>query len=62
MASDALGDVLGEVADALEIVGDVDRGHDLAQILRHRLAAGDHADRLLLDLALRAVDLAVADR
>ena len=56
---DALGGVLGEIADPLEVVGDVDRRHDLAEILSHRLAAGDGEDRLLLDLALHDVDLAV---
>ena len=37
----ALGDVLGEVADALEIAGDADGRHDLAQVDRHRLAPRD---------------------
>ena len=53
-ATDALGDVLGEVADALEIVGDAQRADDLAQVDRHRLAARDGQDRLLLDLAAAA--------
>ena len=55
----ALGDVLGEVADALEIVGDAQRAHDLAQVDRHRLAARDGQDRALLDLALQGVDRGV---
>ena len=52
----ALGDVLGEVADPLEVAGDADRADDLAQIDRHRLAARDGQDRLLLDLALQRVE------
>ena len=60
MASDALGDVLGQVADALQVAGDAQRGHDVAQVVGHRLAARDHGDHLLLDLALELVDLAVA--
>ena len=55
---DALGDVLGEIADPLEIVGDAQRADDLAQVDRHRLAARDGEDRLFLDLALERVDLA----
>ncbi len=49
----ALGDVLGEVADALEVAGDADRRDDLAQVDRHRLAPRDGQDRVLLDLALQ---------
>ena len=52
----ALGDVLGEIADALEIVRDAQRADDLAQIDRHRLAPRDGEDRPLLDLALQRVD------
>ena len=52
----ALGDVLGEVADALEIVRDAQRADDLAQVDRHRLAPRDGEDRALLDLALQIVD------
>ena len=55
----ALGDVLGEVADPLEVAGDADRADDLAQIDRHRLAPGDGEDRLLLDLALQRVEARV---
>ena len=36
------------------------RADDLAQIVRHRLAAGDGEDRLLLDLALQRVELLIA--
>ena len=58
----ALGDVLGEIADALEIVGEPQRADDLAQIDRHRLAAGDGEDRLFLDLALQRIDVGVGLR
>ena len=37
----ALGDVLAEIADPLEIGRYADRADDLAQIVRHRLALGD---------------------
>ena len=56
---DALGDVLAEVADALEVGGDADRADHLAQIVGHRLALGDEEDRLVVDLALRLVEEAV---
>ena len=56
----ALGDVLGKVADALEVARDAKRGHDVAKVVRHRLTAGDHGDDLILDLALERVDLLVA--
>ncbi len=55
----ALGDVLGEIADPLEVVGDAERADDVAQVDRHRLAPRDGEDRLLLDLALQEVDLGV---
>ena len=55
----ALGDVLGEIADALEVVGDAQRADDLAQVDRHRLAAGDGEHGLVLDLTLQRVDLGV---
>ena len=60
VSSGALADVLGEIADALEVVGDAQRAHDLAQIDRHRLAARDGEHRLVLDLALQGVDAGVA--
>ena len=50
---DALGDVLGKVADALQIVRHAQRADDLAQVDRHRLAPRDGEDRALLDLALQ---------
>ena len=56
----ALGDVLGEIADPFEIVGNAQRADDLAQIDRHRLAARNGEDHLFLDLALKRIDLRVA--
>ncbi len=53
---DALGGVLAEVADALEIGGDADRTHDLAKVGGHRLAAGDGDDRLVADLAFGVIE------
>ena len=52
----ALGDVLGEVADPLEIAGDADGADQLAQIDRHRLAPRDGHHREILDLALQRVE------
>ena len=49
----ALGDVLGEIADALQIVRDADRRDDLAQVDGERLTPRDRQDSLLLDLALK---------
>ncbi len=56
---DALADVLGKVADALEVDGHPHGADDLAQIHRHRLAAGDGQHRALLDDMLQPVDLEV---
>ncbi len=56
----ALGDVLGEVADALEITGDLQHGHDVAQVGRHRLPLGDERDGRFLQLALERVDGPIA--
>ena len=53
---DALGDVLAEIADTFEIGRDADGADDLAQVLGHRLAAGDDEDRLVVDLALGLVE------
>src|SRR5436190_11551501 len=39
--NDALGDVLGQIADALQIAGDADGRHDLAQVDGHGLARGN---------------------
>jgi hypothetical protein len=43
--ADALGDVLGEIADALEVGRHADRADHGAQVLRHGLALGDQRDR-----------------
>ena len=50
----ALGDVLGQIPDPLEIARDPNGADDLAQVVRHRLPARDRQRRLLLDLALQA--------
>src|SRR5690606_12206949 len=52
-------DGLGHVADALEIVGDVNRGDDGPQVAGHRLAAGDHGYGGVVDTALHLVDALV---
>ena len=54
-----LGDVLGQIADPLQIAGDADRADDFAQVDRHRLPAGDGQNRLLLDLALQRVEAGI---
>ncbi len=56
----ALGDVLGEVPNPFEIAGNADRGDDLAEIHRHRLAARDGQYRLFLDIPLQQVEARVA--
>ena len=56
----ALGDILGEIADPFEIGADLEHGHDVPQIVGHRLPLRDHDDRALLQLTLEPVDLAVA--
>ena len=57
---DPLRGVLGEIADAFEIVGDVDRGDDFPQILGHRLTPGDHPGGVVLDLPLQLIHALVA--
>ena len=52
----ALGDVLGQIPDPLEIARDPNGADDLAQVDRHRLPARDRQRRLLLDLALKQVE------
>ena len=54
-----LGDILGEVARALQVAGDLEHRHDVAQVDGHGLAPGDHLDGEVLDLALQGIDLAV---
>jgi len=53
-------DVLGQIADALERRGDLQRRDGLAQVLRDGLAQQQGADRELLELGLHAVERAVA--
>jgi len=55
-----LGDVLGIIADPLDHACDLERGDDLAQIVCHRRAQSDDADRELVDLGFQSVDLLVA--
>ena len=55
----ALGDVGGEVADALQLVVDLDDGDDEAQVAGHRLVQRQQLEALLLDLDLDLVDLHV---
>ena len=56
----ALGDVGGVVADAFEVAADLQRGENLAQVARHRLAQRQQPDRQIVELALELVDLGVA--
>ena len=55
----ALGDVLGEVPDPLEIAGHADDPDQLPEIDRHRLAAGDGHHREILDFALQRVEAGI---
>ena len=52
----ALADVLGEVADALEVAGNAQHGDQRPQIERHRLAQRNRRHGLFLDLPQHAVD------
>ncbi len=52
----ALGDVSGIIADAFQITGHLQRGHDLTQVTGYGLAQCQHADHELLDLALERID------
>ena len=52
-ARHALADVLGEIADPFEIVGDAHHRHQCAQIDRHRLAQRNGRDGFFLDLPLQ---------
>ncbi len=53
---DALADMLGMVADPLEVVAHAHGADDLAQVDGHRLPPRDGEDRFFLDLALHRVD------
>ena len=55
----ALGDVLGKVADALEVRRDLDGGDGFAQVDRHGLTQGDQAQGLGLDVHFQLIDLLV---
>ena len=57
---DALGDVAGIVADALQFLADLHRRDDEAQVRRHRRPQREEADAEALDLALQPVDRGVA--
>ena len=56
----ALGNVLGEVADALQVARDLQYRHDMAQVVGHGLTPSDSENGLLLQVALEQVDAAVA--
>ena len=51
-----LGDVLGQVADALELAVDLDDGGHEPQVAGHRLVEREDLEALLLDLDLVLVD------
>ena len=61
-SGDALGDVLGIVADALDHAGDLERGDDVAKVAGHRRAKRDQLDRPALGLDLERVELVVVLR
>ncbi|ENN83987.1 hypothetical protein RHSP_70613 [Rhizobium freirei PRF 81] len=52
---DTLGSVLAEIADTLQVGGDTDRAHDLAQVGGHRLTTCDGDNRLVTDFTLGMV-------
>jgi hypothetical protein len=54
--NDALANVLGVVADPLQVVADAHGADAFAQIDGHRLAPRDGEDAFILDLALQRVD------
>jgi hypothetical protein len=56
---DTPADMLGMIADPLEVVADAHRAHDLAQIDGHRLPPRDGEDRFVFDFALQGVDRGV---
>ncbi|MDT4869035.1 hypothetical protein FQZ97_1040420 [compost metagenome] len=55
-----LGDVLGQVAGPLQVRGQLHGPQRPAQVAGDRLAQGDQADRLLLDIAVQGVQAVVA--
>ena len=48
------------IAHPLEVVGDLERGGEHAEVARHRLLEREEVDALLLDFHFHAVDDAVA--
>ena len=54
-----LGHVLGQIADALQIGRNLQRGQRLAQIERQRLAQRQQAHHLLLDVEFKLIDVRV---
>ncbi len=53
---DAFADMLGMIADALEVVAHAHGAHALAQVDGHRLPPRDGEDGFFLDFALQGVD------
>ena len=51
-----VGDVDAEVADAFQVVVDLEHGHNVAQVHGHRLVEGQELEALLLHLHLVLVD------
>ncbi len=52
----ALGEIDGQIAHALEIIGDLERGHDLANFLRRQVAVAQHAHGVIVDDHFHLVD------
>ena len=53
---DPLADILRQVSDPFEVIGNPQHRHQRAQIDRHRLPQCDRCDRFVLDLPLQRVD------
>ena len=60
VTSDGLGNVDGEVADALEVGVDLDGGDDRAQVHRHRLMQRQELEAAVVNLDVQLVDGRVA--
>ena len=58
--ADALGDVLGIVADAFKHAADLQRGDNLAQVVGHRRTQRDDPHGELVDFGFQRVDPLVA--
>ena len=50
------GDILAQIANALQIAGDANGTNQLAQILSHGLAQGNHPDGVFLNIKVQLVD------